>query len=114
MADHSIRIAGARVVKGVECFRPELELQPFIDRKVLEDGNVFVGESGTMQRVSGSVPKGILWIGAIDVRGQRISGGIDARSHVVMDIVFQAATGVRRVEKVRPLGALAQAGAIVV
>src|ERR1700730_4268220 len=108
------KVSGTGVVKGIERLRPELKLHPLVDRKVLEQGNVLVGESRPSQLVSRQVAKGILGGGAIDVRRQRVRGGVDAGSHVVVDVVFQAAIGVRRMDKIRPLRALSKSGAVVV
>src|SRR5882757_2670388 len=98
------KVSGTGVVEGIERLRSELKLHPLVDRKVLEQGNVLVGESRPSQLVSREVAKGIL--AANDIRRQRVRGGVDAGSHVVMDVVFQAAIGVRLMDKIRPLDAL--------
>ena len=47
MPNHRIRIAAAGVIEGIERLCPELKLQPFIDCKILEEGNVLVREART-------------------------------------------------------------------
>src|SRR5450631_3066945 len=105
------KVGGTGVIEDIKRLRPELKLHPFPDGKVLEQGNVLVGESRPSQLVSRQVAKVIL--AGTDVRRQRIRRRVDAGSHVVMDVVFQAAIGVRRMDKIRPLGALGKSGAVV-
>src|ERR1700730_8120277 len=106
------KVSGTGVVKGIERLRPELKLHPLVDGKVLEQGNVLVGESRPSQLVSCKVAEGILT--ATDISRQRVRRRVDARSRVAMNVVFQAAIGVRRMDKIRPLGTLGKSGAVVV
>src|ERR1700733_3212211 len=103
---------GTGVVEDIKPLRSKLKLHPLPDRKVLEEGNVLVGESRPSQRVPRCVAEGIL--AGRDVRWERVGSRVDAGSHVVVDVVFQAAIGVRLMDKVWPLGALGKSGPVVV
>ena len=60
---------GAGVVECVKRLCPELELQPLPDGEVLEQGNVLVGESRTVQGIPGRVAEGILRMCALMFAG---------------------------------------------
>ena len=93
-------IAEVGVVEQGERLEAELELQPLMDREVLEQREIHGLRAGAMQQVAALVPIGEVGRhGGIQIRN-RVGGGVDAAHQVPAPAVVA-----RRVEQVRPVGA---------
>ena len=57
------RIAEVRMVEQTECFDPELEFQAFLEREILEYGEVHVRQTRSVEQVAAGVAIGVTGLG---------------------------------------------------